>query len=274
MITGQPIAPLVQDLVSLDDKCPAQPQDALGDFPELHTLWNRRNLPDRPDVSHPTAQPQIRGGHLHLLGGFDVQTGELGQSGGLIGGKVVAVDEHRLAIDGGVLVQKGFHLFPVADADKDRAVDPVFLQLWPDLLPIVGIGPAVGSSHVPQKDNDARVKGFFRQGIRGHGVSERDQLALDVGDEGVSEKFRVFHNGGLDVGGGLAGGGGQVLGDRAQSRVRDSGAFDVDIVVLVVVDNVVGLKTTAEGGRCEGVRPTDRSYQQSRRCHRLEDCHR
>lgn len=187
MITRQSIAPLVQNFVALDDKGSTQSQYTLRNLSEFHVLGDGRDFADRTSISQPLSETQIGRLHFDLLGRFGIRVGEFLKADRLVGSKVVIVDEHVVAINGGILFQKGFQFFRVADTDKDGSIDVVVRQLVLDALPLIGVRPAVGSSHVSQKDYNTCIKYFFGNRCTDHRVSERDFLAIDVCDNGVAE---------------------------------------------------------------------------------------
>mmetsp|Transcript_4448 Transcript_4448/g.11687 ORF Transcript_4448/g.11687 Transcript_4448/m.11687 type:complete len:253 (-) Transcript_4448:54-812(-) len=156
MIARKLIAPPVDDVVAVDDEGASETQDADGNISKLHVLGDGRDFGNGGEVVPPTLGTEIRCRHalrcrFHYLRVLLVDARE---SGGLVGVKVIAVDKDGIPWDIRVFLQEDRELVGVSDGNEDGPRDRILRVGALELTPRVGVSPAVGSSEMPQEDDD------------------------------------------------------------------------------------------------------------------------
>mmetsp|Transcript_15592 Transcript_15592/g.48324 ORF Transcript_15592/g.48324 Transcript_15592/m.48324 type:complete len:306 (-) Transcript_15592:452-1369(-) len=152
--------------VVVHDERPAEAEHALGDLAPAHVLRDGREARDVGQVAPPGARRELRRGELGRVGeGRALVLADVAEAGG--GVRVErrrVVDEERLARHEGVEVEELAHLLDGRvsgrHGDEDRTVDAGLREAvqvgW--RRPRVRVVPAVGSSEVPEEDDDRRTR--------------------------------------------------------------------------------------------------------------------
>ena len=121
----------------------------------LTYLRQGRYFTDDGKIIHPSSKPsQFRRTHLDIFYLLLIHLIKTTEAGRLVRVEGVIIHKHPVPVHPIVSIQKCIQLVHISDADEYRTTNARFIQLRLNTTPLLGVAPAVGSSHVTKVDYD------------------------------------------------------------------------------------------------------------------------